>query len=112
MKVRLAEDEYSAVVVAAGVSGLTVAGFVAEAALSTAKGERSVLEVGVLREALAELAAARGLVRRYGVLVNQAVARLHAVGEPPPWLERVVGRCDAAVARLDRVAAVVGERTR
>lgn len=55
-------------------------------------------------EAHAELIAARRAAERIGVNLNQAVARFHALGEPPAWLETAAGAARAAVARLDEAA--------
>jgi hypothetical protein len=58
---------------------------------------------------LGELLEARAQVRRFGVLVNQAVARLHASGELPGELGAAVAACTRAVGRLE-VAAVAVRR--
>jgi uncharacterized protein (DUF1778 family) len=105
---RVSEAEHEALTAAAAASGLTVAGFAAEAALAAAR--RSVTTPPGLREALAELLAARTQVRRYGVLVDQAVAAWHAVGEPPGWLSRAVAGAERATARVDEAVAELRRR--
>jgi len=57
--------------------------------------------------ALGELLEARAQVRRFGVLVNQAVARLHASGELPGELGAAVAACTRAVGRLEAAAVAV-----
>jgi hypothetical protein len=105
--VRLSDEEYARVVSAARISGLTLAGYTAEAALSAlAPGQD---DRTVLREALRELMAARAAVNRYGSNVNQAVAALNATGESPAWLAHAVNACRRAVERVD---AAVGELRR
>ena len=44
---------------------------------------------------------------RIGTNLNQAVARFHATGEPPPWLDRVTALCGRVVARLEDTAAEI-----
>ena len=103
--IRLSDDEYTRIARAAGDSGLTLAGFAAEATLSAAAGSAVVApgegERTVLREALRELMAARTAVNRFGSNVNQAVAALNATGNPPEWLVHAVNICRRAVERVD-----------
>ena len=54
------------------------------------------------REMLAELIRVRGLVRRAGVNLNQAVARLNATGEPGPDLEPAAAYCMRVLATSTR----------
>jgi len=54
---------------------------------------------------LAELVAARLALRRYGTLVNQAVAALHSGQAAPVWLQDAVAGADSAVARVDGATA-------
>jgi hypothetical protein len=91
---------------AAGITGLTPAGFATEAALAAARGDAGP-DHGELRRLLVELMAARTQVRRYGVNVNQAVAQLHATGQAPGWLERAAAGADRGIGRLDDVAGEV-----
>lgn len=60
-----------------------------------------------LRDALAELMAARTQVRRFAVNVNQAIAQLNGTGEAPSWLDRAVALTDRAVERLDQATDAV-----
>jgi hypothetical protein len=52
-------------------------------------------------EALRELVEARTQLRRFGVLVNQAVVALHSTGSPPTGLMRAVELATHAVRRVD-----------
>jgi hypothetical protein len=52
-------------------------------------------------EALRELVEARTQLRRFGVLVNQAVTALHSTGVPPTGLVRAVELAARAVRRVD-----------
>ena len=58
----------------------------------------------MFREALGELMRASGLVRKIGVLLNQAVARLNATGQRPGELVPVAQACLRRVDRLDAAA--------
>src|ERR1019366_1376371 len=76
----LTEEEFEDVSRAAERSGLARGAFAAEAALASARGARA-RAWSPLREALAEVIAAAGLVRRAGTNLNQAVTRLNATGQ-------------------------------
>jgi hypothetical protein len=52
-------------------------------------------------EALRELVEARTQLRRFGVLVNQAIAALHSTGTPPASLMRAIDLATRAVRRVD-----------
>ena len=108
---RYASEEYAAVRAAADLAGYTPAGFVATSSVSAARGV-ALPDTAPLRQALAELMAARTQVRGFGVNVNQAVAVLHASGEAPVWLEHAAEVTVAAVRRLDASAAGVADRIR
>jgi len=109
MLVRYTEDEYGAVAGAAGRAGLAPTSYVAEAALAAAR-DTPAPSASPLRELAVELMQARLQVRRFGVNVNQAVAKLHATGEVPVWLAESVERCDLAVAHVDAAAAALSRR--
>jgi hypothetical protein len=79
--------EYAADCSAAARTGLTPTGYAAMAALAAAT-EAAPPLAEPLRQALAELMAARTQVRRFGVNVNQAVRELNATGTAPTWLDR------------------------
>ncbi|MGH3170849.1 MAG: hypothetical protein ACRDN0_33885 [Trebonia sp.] len=69
----LTEDEFEEVSQAAKRSGLARGAFAAEAALASARGGEAMVW-SPFREALVEVIAAAGLVRRAGTNLNQAVA--------------------------------------
>ena len=73
-------DEFNAVSRAAAQAGLARGAYAAEVTLAAACGTQS-REASPLREALADLMSAAGLVRRVGTNLNQAVARLNAMGQ-------------------------------
>jgi hypothetical protein len=75
----LTEEEFEEVSEAAARSGLARGAFAADVTLAAARGTQSKAGSPV-QEALAELIAAAGLVRRVGTNLNQAVARLNATG--------------------------------
>jgi hypothetical protein len=76
----LTDEEFSELDAAAARAGLARGAYAAAAALGAARGESG--RIGVpLREALAELIRSAGLVRRVGVNLNQAVAKLNATGQ-------------------------------
>ena len=60
-----------------------------------------------LREALAELIAAAGLVRRVGTNLNQAVAKLNATGQRGEDLLPAAQFCVRVIRRLDDAAEQV-----
>jgi hypothetical protein len=60
-----------------------------------------------LREALGELMAAAGLVRRVGTNLNQAVARLNATGQRGEDLLPSAEFCVRVIRRLDEAAEQV-----
>jgi hypothetical protein len=76
----LTDDELELLDDAARRSGRSRGAYAAEAALDAAQG-RPALGNSALAEALGELVRASGLVRRIGVNLNQAVARLNATGQ-------------------------------
>ena len=125
VKVLYAPAERAAVEQAAGLAGLRPSSYVAWAAVTMAEqvlcqpsgpvdgsdgASERVRSVSGDRELLAELIQARLALRRYGVLVNQAVAALHSGAPVPGWLELAVAGADRAVARVDAAAAAVARR--
>jgi len=110
-------DEHAEVVAAARRAGLTPTGFCAVVVLAAARGESGVAssasaEYEALRDLQADLFAARSALNRVGGNLNQAVAALHATGEPPAWLRTVVAMCARAVAALDEVVSAIHRRVR
>jgi hypothetical protein len=77
---RLTDEELSLLEDAARRSGRARGAFAAEAALAAAQSGPAAGNAG-LAEVVGELMRASGLVRRIGVNLNQAVARLNATGQ-------------------------------
>jgi hypothetical protein len=99
----LTEEEFDEVSRAAGRSGMARGAFAAEAVLAAARGREARVR-SPLREALTELIAAAGLVRR-------AVAKLNATGQrgddlipAAQFCLRVIRRLDETVEQLRRAA--------
>ncbi len=109
VQVRFGEEEYAAVVLAAGRAGLTPTGYVAATSVAAATGAAGPAP-SETREVLAELVAARVQVRRFGGNVNQAVAALNATGEAPVWLGQAVELAGRAVRRVDEAAELLMRR--
>lgn len=76
----LTDEELNDLDAAAARAGLARGAYAAQAALATARGLAS-RDGAPAREALAELVRCAGLVRRVGVNLNQAVAKLNATGQ-------------------------------
>jgi hypothetical protein len=111
VKFRLTEEEFAELEEAAGRAGLARGAYAAEAALSAARGTAAEPDT-VLREALGELMHAAGLVRRIGVLMNQAVAALNSTGQRPGQLDECARICVDRVDRLDEAAEQVRRTVR
>jgi hypothetical protein len=102
----LTEEEFEEVSVAAARSGLARGAFAADVTLAVARGTQSRAGSPV-REALVELMAAAGLVRRVGTNLNQAVARLNATGQRGDDLVPAAQFCVRVIRRLDEAAEQV-----
>jgi hypothetical protein len=94
---------------AAARAGLSRGAYAAQCTLAAARGQ--VRQEGApIREALAELIRCAGLVRRAGVNLNQAVAKLNATGQRSadllPWAAESARRA----RRLDDVAEELRRR--
>ena len=85
--------------------------YAAEATLARASGTASPAD-SPLREALAEFIRAAGLVRRIGVNLNQAVAKLNATGQRSGDLLPYAAECARRAERLDSAAEQVRRRLR
>ncbi len=85
--------------IAAAVAGVTVTSFVGAQAVAVARGLVHPVPAATA-EVVRELVAARTQLVRYGTLLNQAVARLHATGELDAGLLLAVQRCDQAAAAI------------
>ena len=77
--------------------------FAAEATLAAARGVQA-RAASPLREALSELMAAAGLVRRIGTNLNQAVARLNSTGQRGEDLMPAAEFCMRVIRRMDDAA--------
>jgi hypothetical protein len=102
----LTEEEFEEVSAAAARSGLARGAFAADVTLAVARGTQSRAGSPV-REALVELMAAAGLVRRVGTNLNQAVARLNATGQRGDDLLPAAQFCVRVIRRLDEAAEQV-----
>jgi len=107
----LTDEEYSEVAAAADQAGLAKGAFAAQATLIIARNGIAPSE-SPLREALGEFIRAAGLVRRIGVNLNQAVAKLNATGQRSgdllPYAAESVRRAQV----LDQAAEEVRKRIR
>jgi hypothetical protein len=103
---RFSAEELADVTAAAALEGMTPTGYAAKAAVDVARG-RVRPAPSTTADALAELLAARAQVRRFGALVNQAVAKLHSTGEVDGALEAAVAACTRAVGRVEDAAVAV-----
>jgi hypothetical protein len=106
VKFFLADEELAELDEAAGRAGLARGAFAAEVALAAARGQSAKMG-SPSREALVELMAAAGLVRRAGTNLNQAVARLNATGQRGEDLLPAAQMCARVIRRLDQAAEQV-----
>ena len=107
----LTETEYADLRLASARAGLAIGAYSAEAALAVARGVTSRAD-SPLREALGEFIRAAGLVRRIGVNLNQAVARLNATGQRSGDLLPYAVACLWRADRLDAAAEEIRRRLR
>lgn len=107
----LTEEEYSELGAAAARAGLARGAYAAEATLSVARGVTSPAD-SPFREALGEFVRAAGLVRRIGVNLNQAVAKLNATGQRSGDLLPYAVESLRRVERLDDVAENIRKKLR
>jgi hypothetical protein len=102
----LTGEEFELLGAAAERAGRARGAYAAEAALAAARGG-SVVAASVLPELLRELIRASGLVRRIGVNLNQAVARLNATGQRSgdllPYAAESLRRAESLDAAAERV---------
>jgi hypothetical protein len=103
VKFFLTDDELAELDEAAGQAGLARGAFAAEVTMAAARGRSAAISTP-LREALIELMAAAGLVRRVGTNLNQAVARLNATGQRGEDLLPAAQFCARVIRRLDEAA--------
>jgi hypothetical protein len=99
----LTGEEFDVLESAAGRAGLSRGAYAADAALAAARGTVTSTDTP-LRDALAELIRASGLVRRIGVNLNQAVAKLNATGQRSGELIPYAAESIRRAERLDAAA--------
>ena len=107
----LTGQEMAALEEAAGRARLARGAYAAQVVLAHVNGSGTGPEAPG-REALLELVRAAGLVRKIGVLLNQAVAKLNATGQRPGDLLACAEACMRRVERLDAAAEQVRETLR
>jgi hypothetical protein len=118
LNARFTEQERAEIEVAAAAIGMTATGFAADAALLAARGTPMTLDAtAAQRETFArlqrQLFEARTAVNRFGNNVNQAVAALHATGQPPiEALAHATALCTRAVRNLDLLIDELHRRLR
>lgn len=97
---RFSDDELARVTAGANAAGLTVAGFLARAALSAARDlDRTASAVSDEQAVVAELFAARRHLGHVGGNLNQ-VARAVNIGAHPPELDSAIAATHRAVQRV------------
>jgi hypothetical protein len=107
----LTEEEYGEVAFAAAHAGLAKGAYAAHATLAAARGLMNPADTP-FRQALTELIRAAGLVRRIGVNLNQAVAKLNATGQRSADLLPYAAESMRRARRLDAAAEDVRRRLR
>ena len=107
----LTDEEFSQVAAAADRAGLAKGAFAAQATLAIARSGTTPSE-SPLREALGEFIRAAGLVRRIGVNLNQAVAKLNATGQRSGDLLPYAAESIRRAQLLDQAAEEVRKRIR
>ena len=100
----LTDAEFAELDAAAARSGLARGAYAAEAALAPARGLAAAPADDRLRDLLSELIRAAGLVRRIGVNLNQAVAKLNTTGQRSGDLLPYATACLRRAERLDAAA--------
>ena len=107
----LTGEEYALLEAAACRAGRATAAYAAEAALTAAQG-RSMEHDTLLHELLRALIRASGLVRRIGVNLNQAVAKLNATGQRSGDLAPHAAESFRRAERIDGVAEEIRKAIR
>ena len=111
MRFGLTDEEFDELDAAAAQAGLAKGAYAAQATLAAARGTTSAAD-SPLRQALVELIRAAGLVRRIGVNLNQAVAKLNATGQRSADLLPYAAESLRRAERLDAAAEQVRRRLR
>ncbi len=105
----LTDAEYAEVSAAARQAGLARGAYAAEATLATARGETATPDAP-LADAVHALDRAALGVRRIGVNLNQAVAKLNATGQPSGDLPRYAQESIRRAARLEEAGEDLRKR--
>ena len=105
----LTDEEFEEVGAAAERAGLARGAYAAQVTLAAARGGTPVAG-DPFRSALGELIRAAGLVRRIGVNLNQAVAKLNATGQRSADLVPYAAESMRRAERLDAAAEQVRKR--
>src|SRR5215467_6397458 len=105
----LTNEEYEELKAAAAQAGLAKGAYAALATLAAARGLMNPAD-SPFRQALTELIRAAGLVRRIGVNLNQAVAKLNATGQRSADLLPYAAESMRRAERLDAAAENVRRR--
>lgn len=112
---RTTVEEHEVLTEAGAKVGLSATGFAAIAALEGAALElghrrrrRRVKDFEALRQMVVELQLSTTQVSKAGILLNQAVAKLHAEGRPSPWLEAAAKDVVDKVDDQDRLVFELG----
>jgi hypothetical protein len=103
VEVTLTREEYMVIEAAARRAGLARRAYIAQAVLAAAANGGPHGDRESLRRALIELMRAAGLVRRIGTNINQAVAKLNAIGQPAGNLP---GSATGTIRRADHIDQV------
>jgi hypothetical protein len=107
----LTEEEFGEVSAASERIGMAKGAFAARATLAIARSGTTPSE-SPLRDALGEFIRAAGLVRRIGVNLNQAVAKLNATGQRSGDLLPYAAESIRRAQLLDQAAEEVRKRIR
>jgi hypothetical protein len=107
----LSDEEFTELSAAADRAGLARGAFAAQTALLAARSGMAVAD-SPLREALGEFVRAAGLVRRIGVNLNQAVAKLNATGQRSGDLLPYAAESIRRAQLLDQAAEEIRKRIR
>ena len=100
--VRLSVPELTAIRAAAAACEMTIAGFIAHAAVAAARDTNAApARVAGQREQVTELFAARRPLRQVGNNLNQIARALNSGAETPPQLAAVLAAVHACVHRVD-----------
>ena len=108
----LTGEEYAVLIAAAGQAGLARGAYVGQAVLAAAANDRYAGGQEPLRQVLIELMRAAGLVHRIGTNLNQAVAKLNAMGQPTGGLSRYAADSIRRADHIDAVADAVRKALR